>query len=124
MARYRASIAEGDQTDPGGLEAEFLKFNPKEELKIVDIDGAWVLRVEVSTDIEDAAFLDNFREAIDRFWNNAEAMKAVHLTIVLEWDHRKIADLYPEGPLTRGSSVDKNAHLARFGPKIGGQVYV
>ncbi len=117
MARYRASNAEATQTDTSELETEFLKFNPKEELKIVDINGARVLRVEVSTDIEDAAFLDNFREAIDRFWNNAEAMKDAHLTIALEWDHRKIAVLYPEGPLTRGSSIDKKAHLARFGPK-------
>lgn len=121
LARQRRVLAQSGQFPDkvAELTAEIIgavaPFAPQEALVVERVEnGERVLRVRVATDIEDAAFLEAFRAAVDETWSQSEAARSLRFRIVLELETIAPVELYPEGPPERASPVDLDQHLARF----------
>jgi len=101
------------------LRAEILDrlapFRPTPGLRLTRRrDGTRVLKLRVSTDIEDAAFLERVRRAVESTYNDAEAARARRVAIRIEWKRIPVAELYGEGPPAYGDVIDVGDHAARF----------
>ena len=99
-AEIRAAVAPFARRDGLALEA--------------DAGGGYRLSVRVASDVEDAAFLEAFAEAIAREWTRAEAARELGLRIELELKAVTPGELYPEGPPARGRRLELADHLGRF----------
>ena len=73
----------------------------------------WVIRVPVTTDIEDDAWLQAFRAAVEDTWRIRDG--ADEFRVVLDIERVSPAALYGgASPPARGEHIDQMAHLARF----------
>jgi len=77
-------------------------------------DGWNVLRVSVTTDIDDERFLAIFREGVEAAFVEDEGVRAMRFRIDLHLRRISAKQLYPEGPPKYGERIDPEAHLARF----------
>lgn len=100
----------------GKLEREMLRIAPGAALCLKPAPSGWsTLPVRIATDITDEAFLAAFSDAVERHWNDVQAMKEARLRISLAWDRVSPETLYPEGPPQQGERIDPAQHRKRFG---------
>ncbi len=97
-----------------GVRADIAPFRRAPQLRIVPGDEGQRLPVVVHTDIEDAAFLETFQDAVEAAWAEADACRALGLTVDLELHVHPPAELYPDGAPEVGAKIDTDEHLARF----------
>jgi len=75
----------------------------------------WVVTVPVRTDIEDSAFIERFRAAIEGAWHVRDGED--EFSVVLDIQHVSPAALYPDGRVpARGAHIDLGDHIRRFPP--------
>lgn len=97
------------------LEKEMLKVAPAPALCLKPASsGPDTLTVRVATDVTDEAFLAAFSSAVERHWNESQAMKEANLRIDLAWDRVSPGSLYPEGAPRHGERIDAARHRKRF----------
>jgi hypothetical protein len=73
----------------------------------------WVVRVLVYTDIQDSAFVEGFRAAIENGWRVHDGED--DFGVKLEIRRVSPAELYPDGHIPlNGAHIDLDAHAARF----------
>lgn len=90
-------------------------FRPTPGLCLAErADGMRVLTVEVATDIEDDAFLDEVRQVVERTWSAPEAARAQRFALELRWRHIPPGKLYPAGAPVHGAAIDAADHGCRF----------
>ena len=117
--RQRLRAAGDAPTRLAELEREIRRriapFRPTPQLSIdVAADGVRVLRVPVTTDIDDDAFLSAFLEGVAQAWCESEAARAQRFRVEVELLRIAADALYPEGAPARGSTIDLDDHLDRF----------
>jgi len=102
------------------LRAEILDrlapFRPTEGLRFERRgDDTRVLKLVVSTDIDDAAFLETVRRAVESTYNEAPAARARGVALEVEWKRIPVDELYPGGtPPAYGDVIDVDDHAGRF----------
>jgi hypothetical protein len=90
-------------------------FRPTPGLCLAErADGMRVLTVEVATDIEDDAFLDRVRRAVERTWSASEAAHGRRFALELRWRRIPPGQLYPAGAPVYGAAIDAADHQRRF----------
>jgi hypothetical protein len=73
----------------------------------------WILRVPVFTDIQDSAFIEGFRQAIENGWHVHDGKD--DFGVKLEIRRVSPSELYPDGHIPeKGAHIDLDAHAARF----------
>jgi len=72
------------------------------------------LPLSLHTDIEDDAFLDIFRKAVEDAFVRSDAARGRAFAVELEWERVPVVRLYPDGPPTQGSPIDIHVHRSRF----------
>lgn len=77
-------------------------------------DGTRVLTFEVCTDIDDKAFLDTVRRAVEETYAGSAAARSLRFALDLRWRRLSADALYPEGPPAVGSEIDPDDHEQRF----------
>jgi hypothetical protein len=80
-----------------------------------NLDHQWVVSVPVFTDIDDSAFIERARAAIEDEWHVRDGDDDFRVAL----DVRRVspADLYPNGDVPlKGAHIDVGAHVARFPP--------
>jgi hypothetical protein len=77
-------------------------------------DGARVLGLRVSTDIDDDTFLETTRRAVEEAFSTSAAARSLGFALELEWRRITPRDLYPDGPPARGTAIDVRHHADRF----------
>jgi hypothetical protein len=121
IAQLRAAKQEHGEVSPETLQSVYQQmapFTPSSGLKIRDTEeGKKILSVSISTDIEQGSFLEAFREAVERFWNQSEAAREVGLEIHVQIHRLQPQSLYPEGVPELGSKIDLRNHMDRFPPE-------
>lgn len=90
-------------------------FRPTRDLKIsVTETGEMSLPVTICTDIEDAEFLNKFKNGVKESFNLSPPALARHFSVELNWRKVSAVNLYPKGVPDRGSDIDMQAHIALF----------
>jgi len=134
IARERALYEEIQTRPSGAAPPPFVRVEQP-------LSGSWVLRVPVVTDIEDGAFVERFRSAVEDAWslNDTDA----RFRLALDIRYVTPEDLYGTGPACnpprppaasqesageaasssgsgcmpgRGAALDLTSHVARFPP--------
>ena len=77
-------------------------------------DGALVLPVTVTTDIEDELFLARFEKAVEVAFSESAAALERRFRIALSIVRVQADELYPEGAPARASEIVEENHRARF----------
>jgi hypothetical protein len=91
------------------------RFRPTPGLRLeTRDDGARVLIVEVCTDIDDEAFLETVRRAVEETYAGSAAARSRRFVLDLRWRRIPSDALYPEGPPAHGSEIDPDDHERRF----------
>jgi hypothetical protein len=90
-------------------------FEATPGLALEDREDGWnVLRVSVTTDIDDERFLAIFREGVEAAFVEDDAVRALRFRIDLRFRRVGGEQLYPEGPPKHGERIDPEQHLSRF----------
>lgn len=97
------------------IEQRVTAFRPVENIApVASTERGQHIELVLHTDIAEPDFLQAVREALERHWNQAQAMRAARLRIELSVAFLPASRLYPQGPPARGADIDLAAHAARF----------
>ena len=101
------------------ISAAIGKFSPQPFVKIEQTSPRhWVVRVPLWTDIEDQAFVDAFRSAVERAWHVLDGED--EFSLALEIQRVPAGQLYPDGEVpARGTHIDLADHIGRFPAQSG-----
>lgn len=121
MARDLSSLIaeEASPSQITDLRRQLLKraapFRQTRDLKIsVTETGEMILPVTICTDIEDAEFLNIFKNGVKESFNLSAPALEKQFSIELNWRKINPVNLYPEGVPGSGTDIDMKAHYALF----------
>lgn len=120
VVRWRELVKSGE--DPAQADSllavirnRIAPFQPTPGLAVRrEDDGEQVLPVQIATDIDDPAFLERFRSAVDEIYNDAPAARERRFRIDVSFRYLAPEQLYPGGAPARGDPIDEKDHLRRF----------
>lgn len=112
--RVRSRIARGQEDEPVRFD-EFALFRPTAALRIErEADGGALLRLRVTTDIEDASYLEHVRRAVIAPFERAAEREGIRLRLDVQWLTTSPNAIYDPEPPPLGAPIDRERHLAHF----------
>ena len=97
------------------LHGQLAHFVPTSALRIAHAaDGRARLQLRVTTDIEDADYLERVRLAVIEPFARAAEREGIDLQLEVQWSRISPQKLYAPEPPPTGQSLDREEHLSRF----------